>query len=446
MPPFNPSNFLSAAREQAGQIVNSVADIADRSSRANFFFREQRAVNDLIDASDSFKRALDGNRAVQDALFLFQGNKVLKYPIDLGMNEEYRNILEIQIWANDPTALTTRRETLFSTGEQSIQSAVETNQSAGQNDGLDLASIAGNTVKSVKNIAQDAGNIAGSFIKTNVVDSKVSPDLVEVEVDATDDAGNPIPGQKVKKTLPVKIGSGDYSYVEESTGVAGLTKPIGSMYLYCPGGFETSYNLDYTDTEMGGNMELLRLPKAMAQNSETAKEIARSLFFNNIKDMELGGVKGEDAIKIYEAQSRIVKNPLQLHTFEKVQRRKFSFSFDMFPKSREELLSCHGIIHALKFWSHPRRSEGGRFLDYPGEFKLRFLNYDATENQYMPQLLRCALTSIKVKHGEDVVFSTFTKDDRGQAPTKFNLTLDFTELEMLTQDRFDQYNGSILVP
>lgn len=445
MSTFNPSNFLSAAREKGSKVVNSVADLADRSSRANYFFREERAVSNLIDASDKFKRDLDGVRAVQDSKFMFPGDKVLKYPIDLGMNSEYRNILEIQIWANDPTALTTRRETLFSSGEQSITEAIRTNQQVSQDEGKDLSGIAGNLYESTKTVLKDAGNTVAGFADA-VSESKVEPDLVEVEEDVKDDSGNPT-GAKQKVMRPIKVGSGDYSYVEESTGVAGLTKPIGSMYLYCPPGFETSYGFDYTDTEMGGNLELMRLPKAMAANDPTvAKELARSLMFNNIKDMEFAGVKGEDAIKAYEAQSRIVKNPMLLHTFEKVQRREFSFTFDMYPKSRDELLSCHNIIHALKFWSHPRRSEGGRFLDYPAEFKLRFLNWDASENQYMPQLLRCAIKSIKVKHGEDVVFSTFTKDERGQAPTKYSLTVDFVELELLTQDRFDQYGGSILVP
>lgn len=390
---------------------------------------------------------LNANSAVQDAKFLFQGNKVLKYPIDLGMNSEYRNILEIQIWANDPTALTTRREILFSTGEQSVQNQVEQNAATDENGRKDFSQIAGNFFKSGVSIAKDIPNQIATFAVTNTAYSKVSPDMVETgeEEDQKDSSGNPT-GNKIKKKVPVKIGSGDYSYVEESTGVAGLTKPIGSMFLYCPPGFETKFSFTYENTDAGGNMELLRLPKAMAENSPAAKEIARSLFFNNIKDMEFGGVRGEDALKVYEAQARLVKNPMLLHTFQQVERRSFSFSFEMFPKSEEELLSCHAIIHGLKFWSHPRRSEGGRFLDYPAEFKLKFLNWDGTENQYMPQLLRCALTGMTVKHGEDVVFATFKKDSRGQAPTKFTLTLEFVELELLTQDRFDQYGKSILVP
>lgn len=416
----------------------------DRSSRANFFSNENRAVTRLIEDADNFQMNLNSTRTVQDAKFMFQGNKVLKYPIDLGMNSEYRNILEIQIWANDPTALATRRDVIFAQSDSSIKQQIAINQYAiDPENRQDISNVAGNFIKSGVAMAKDGINTAGSFIETAAISSKVESDMVEVEQPV--DPNNPN-GPKQKVMRPIKIGSGDYSYVEESTGVAGLTKPIGSMYLYCPGGFEAAYGMDYTDTDMGGNLELLRLPKAMAKNPTLAKEIGRSLLFSNIKDMEFAGVKGEEAIKAYEASNRIVKNPMLLHTFEKVSRRTFSFTFDMYPKSREELMSCHSIIHTLKSHAHPKRSEGGRFLDYPSEFKLKFLNWDATENQYMPEILRCCIKSIKVKHGEDVVFATFTKDGYGQAPTKYNLVVEFEELEILTQDRFEMYGKSILVP
>ena len=101
------------------------------------------------------------------------------------------------------------------------------------------------------------------------------------------------------------------------------------------------------------------------------------------------------------------------------------------------MLNCHEIINTLKYFSHPKRSEGsGRFLDYPAEFQIYFLQGDGRNNTYMPYIFKCALTEIKVTYGEETTFSTFESDGFGASPTKIKLDLSFSEMEILTRERF----------
>ena len=127
---------------------------------------------------------------------------------------------------------------------------------------------------------------------------------------------------------------------------------------------------------------------------------------------------------------------MSLHLFKEVNRRSFSFAYTFLPRSREEMETCHEIVGLLKFFAHPKRSEGsGRFLDYPAEFGISFLTGDGKENAYMPKILKCSLESVKVKYGEETSFSTFRTDQYGAAPTKMTMELSFSELEILTRDR-----------
>jgi hypothetical protein len=101
-------------------------------------------------------------------------------------------------------------------------------------------------------------------------------------------------------------------------------------------------------------------------------------------------------------------------------------------------------VNILKFFAHPKRSEGeGRFLDYPAEFQIYFLQGDGKNNAYMPYIFKCALKDIKVSYGEETVFSTFESDDFGASPTKMKLDLTFSELEILTRDRFGIDVGTV---
>ena len=237
-------------------------------------------------------------------------------------------------------------------------------------------------------------------------------------------------------------GLGRDSYTEEQTGLAGGTTPVmHRIYLYMPTNMSFGYGFEYEDANMSG-MDILKLPKALAEgNAEAAKDIGKKIAMSNLKILDdLGskvGIEAGTLGKFASAQQRQVINPMSLHIFKEVKRREFSFGYTFLPKSREEMLNCHEIVNILKFFAHPKRSEGnGRFLDYPAEFQIYFLQGDGKNNTDMPYIFKCALKDIKVTYGEETVFSTFESDDFGASPTKMKLDLTFSELEILTRERF----------
>jgi hypothetical protein len=253
-----------------------------------------------------------------------------------------------------------------------------------------------------------------------------------------------VAGGQVTPDMSGPINEKRNSFVEEATGVGGGTSLVEQrIYLYIPNNVEAGYGFEYETKNMAA-LDILKLGKALLEEGgeEAASSIGRKLAMTNMKvldDLAASlpiGLEGGTIGKFLEATTRQIANPMQLHLFKEVKRRQFSFAYNFLPKSREELLNCYAIINTLKYYAHPATSGAGRFLDYPAEFNIKFL-YGTEINKYMPFILKCALTNIKVKYGEDSVMSTFMPDAMGVAPTKIHLELTFDELEVLTRDRFD---------
>lgn len=369
-------------------------------------YEDIRAIEGMLlgKSRSAFERRLyDRGKDLRD-------KKHYKYPLEILSTPDHQNAMCIEIWDNNPAYLATKREVFKRIGESAAQAvgAAQRNAESGQA-GANIADIAGAGIQGV-------AAAAGLF----------------VSVLADTFAGGNLQGQ----------GLGRDSYTEEQTGLAGGTAPVmHRIYLYMPTNMSFGYGFEYEDANMSA-MDILKLPKALAEgNAEAAKDIGKKIAMSNLKILDdLGskvGIEAGTLGKFASAQQRQVINPMNLHIFKEVKRREFSFGYTFLPKSREEMLNCHEIVNILKFFAHPKRSEGnGRFLDYPAEFQIYFLQGDGKNNTYMPYIFKCALKDIKVAYGEETVFSTFESDDFGASPTKMKLDLTFSELEILTRERF----------
>jgi len=376
-------------------------------------FGDIRAIEGMLlnKSRSAFERRLyERGKDVRD-------RKHYKYPLEILSTPDHMNAMCIEIWDNNPAYLATKRETFKRLGESAAR-AVGASQQNAQNgqSAADIGDIVGAGI-------QGAAAAAGAFV------GLLSDAFV----------GGNLQGQ----------GLGRDSYTEEQTGLAGGTAPVmHRIYLYMPTNMSFGYGFEYEDANMSG-MDILKLPKALAQgNAEVAKDIGKKIAMTNLKVLDdLGskvGIEAGTLGKFFSAQQRQVINPMNLHIFKEVKRREFSFAYTFLPKSRAEMLNCHEIVNILKFFAHPKRSEGeGRFLDYPAEFQIYFLQGDGKNNAYMPYIFKCALKDIKVSYGEETVFSTFESDDFGASPTKMKLDLTFSELEILTRDRFGIDVGTV---
>jgi hypothetical protein len=185
----------------------------------------------------------------------------------------------------------------------------------------------------------------------------------------------------------------------------------------------------------------------MDESTKAASEaISKQMAMNVVKELgekldELGdnmGLEGNTNLEqlVEAGQHRKAKNPFMLQLFESVDRRSFTYAFEFMPRSQKEVEEVYAIIRTLKRYALPSRALGGRFLDFPAEFRVTYVNTDR-ENLYLFRIARCALTDITVKYGTNP-FTTFKPDEVGAAPTKIELSISFSELEILTQERIDQ--------
>jgi hypothetical protein len=147
---------------------------------------------------------------------------------------------------------------------------------------------------------------------------------------------------------------------------------------------------------------------------------------------------------VVPAITGLVLNPRVEKMFNQKDIRNFSFSWELYPRNKQEVDTIKNIIDTFRYHSHPARTnEGGDdvnpqiMLRVPAEFTIKFLSSSGTrresgfvENEYIPKISRCVLTNISVDYTTNGVFSTFEDN----SPTGYNLTLSFSEIAQLTRE------------
>lgn len=221
----------------------------------------------------------------------------------------------------------------------------------------------------------------------------------------------------------------------------GTTRRIDkSVALYIPNSVQTSYGADWAVSELGvvgtaidaatGIGDLTTMA-GWKQAWEAAKTVAPNALINTLASatQTLTNVNVEDAKNAY---TRTVSNPYTEVIFNGVQNRTFSFSFKFIPKSQQEQDQIKAIVDLLKFHRAPEIKYGNvnNYWLFPSEFDIMFL-HKGVENKYLFKISTCALTNMTVNQGGDTHFATY-KDG---APFFTELTLEFTELEVLTKER-----------
>jgi hypothetical protein len=148
-------------------------------------------------------------------------------------------------------------------------------------------------------------------------------------------------------------------------------------------------------------------------------------------------------------QGRII-NPRLEKMFKQKDFRNFNFSWEFYPKTKTEVEYIRDIIETFRYHAHPsRENEPGSddpskvqiILRVPGEFEIRFLSSNPdpnqagfVENEYLPQIGRCSLTSISVDYTPNSIYSSF----QDNSPTAITFSLQFTEMGLLTREAIDK--------
>ena len=228
-----------------------------------------------------------------------------------------------------------------------------------------------------------------------------------------------------------------------------LKRSTDTIALYLPPNIKQSVTANYKNSETG-LAGVLGADLIGASNvDDLLSRIGTQGTFNTLRDAltDTLGVKfaasvtdfvtGGDLEGVIRKGTQRALNPALEAIFQSVNFREFSFGFRFTPRNERELASADSIIKMFKFHMLPERVQGqkiGRHLIFPSEFEIQYM-FQGTENTWYPFVKPCVLTSLNVDYGPGGESQHFRPNEEGKpAPTEMNLTLNFTETEIITKE------------
>jgi len=219
-------------------------------------------------------------------------------------------------------------------------------------------------------------------------------------------------------------------------------KVTSAIALYMPPAITVSYKNGYEVEAAEVSGDILQTAGKMKAADTRMKALEAFLngftgsagaYLKQVGGSALDAVGGGDIFRLSTKSIGIAVNPRNEQYYTSPGFRSFSYTFDFYPKNKEEADAVQNIIKLFKYHSHPELIEGklsGRFFIAPSEFEIHYMYRDKV-NEKLNRISRCVCTDVDVKYGPDEQFSTF---DDGH-PVTTNLTLNFTELEFMTKEK-----------
>ena len=90
------------------------------------------------------------------------------------------------------------------------------------------------------------------------------------------------------------------------------------------------------------------------------------------------------------------------------------------------------IIEAFKFHMLPALTDGESFFITPSQFEIEYM-YRKGNNNYIPRVAKCVLTSMDVDYSPGEKFTTLKPDEQGASPQIISIQLQFKEMLVLTK-------------
>jgi len=249
-----------------------------------------------------------------------------------------------------------------------------------------------------------------------------------------------------------------------------------AISLYMPPSVSVAYDVNYADKEIGLMAETgMKVINRLLQMKEitgasvlgAAKDIGTTAGQAALQGGKIAGIKALDvaapgAETMIALHRGAVITPRMEMMLEGVGRRSFSFTFSFIPKSVQEAAVVKDIIYSFKFHMHPEYSNNslagigkqlhgraaemspgitqgiGREMSIPSTFDIQYM-YQNGPNNFLNKISTCFLTKMDVQYGGDR-FKAYEpigpqgSAGPGAAPQKSQITLNFTELEIITKE------------
>ena len=249
-----------------------------------------------------------------------------------------------------------------------------------------------------------------------------------------------------------------------------------AISLYMPPSVSVSYGIKYAESEVGLIAETgARVINTILNNkdfsaeaiSNTVSQFGADVGGGLWQGVKTAGIAALDvaapgASTVIALERGAIITPRMEMMLEGVSRRSFNYTFVFIPKSAQEAKIVEDIIYAFKFHMHPEYFDGyggtrkgmakdefgygvparmiagvGREMTIPSTFDIAYM-YRGKINSFLNKISTCFLTGMDVQYGGDrfTAYET-TKGNFGDGPPpqKSQITLNFTEMEIITKER-----------
>ena len=218
--------------------------------------------------------------------------------------------------------------------------------------------------------------------------------------------------------------------------------------MFMPADVKVSYKANYTDTSIGSLTQAASqiIGEYVNQGSvsgdtiqKNAGDVFKAVGIDGIINLlsnvpSLGGAR--EALEM--GMGAIVADRMEM-AFKGIDKRKFSYTFKMLPRSEKEANEVKRIIDMFKFHMLPEmldRNTRGRLMSYPSTFDIKYM-YMGNDNTYLNKVSECYLESMDVDYGGDR-YKTHEGNANGAPPVETTITLQFGEIELITRERAEQ--------
>lgn len=294
----------------------------------------------------------------------------------------------------------------------------------------------------IENVLENFGNSLPEQLR-----AKLSLDSLE------NSGGDPTGGERSYTLFDaLKVGNTVTEVNQERTSL--------TVALYMPNDITESVNINYNNSSTSGVMGVGavagRVGKDVLGNVLSNFKTSESLFrgitqndfgiagaFSRVMSGALSGIGGDFA-KGVAAGAGMAINPFMEIIYDNMDFRKFRFTFKFAPSSPEESNIVRSIIKAFKFNSAPELANDflNVFFRVPGTFDIKYYSRNSstgafTDNNYLNKISTCVCTGVSVNYtGNDGnIFVAFENENDPGAPVMIDLSLEFTELELITKQR-----------
>ena len=222
----------------------------------------------------------------------------------------------------------------------------------------------------------------------------------------------------------------------------------GSVTLPIQGGIADSNQVAFNGSTLNPVQGALA---AVALNPQAAIQNLINVLKGDAEDIQ-AAIRSDEAkntigaLRLFLAQSAVgaqglvprttgaILNPNLELILQAPQLRSFNFTFTMSARSRTEATQIKKIIRFFKQGMSVKRSDTSLFIVSPNMFRINYLTGEGRQHPSLGRIKNCALTAINTEYTPDGTYMTF--DDADRTMTSYKITMQFTELEPVTEDDY----------